>query len=101
MVAPVRKEMRSRHIAVTGYTRYRTVLWYCYTMNGQFDDAPEDQTTQQIDSRQGPAYIDDATLEWSDPEDGSGDDEVYEEDYTDDRVEDEDWEVAERGSFSC
>ena len=59
---------------------------------GQFDDALEDD--EQYDPRQGGYYIDDVQLlEWSEPsEDDDGD-------YAsgDDRVEDQDWEIAERG----
>ncbi|VDC04442.1 unnamed protein product [Peniophora sp. CBMAI 1063] len=80
---------------------------------GQFDDAPEDvQTAAPVpqsattapDSRGGHTYIDDDTpldpkinLDWSEDEEVS-EDEDDEEEYEDGlaRVEDEDWEIAER-----
>lgn len=58
---------------------------------GQFDDASED--TEHHNPRQGGHYIDDdQLLEWSEPSEDelSGDDFGH-------RVEDEDWEIAERG----
>ncbi|TDL23323.1 RIO1-domain-containing protein [Rickenella mellea] len=64
-------------------------------MNGQFDDAPEDHNSG-IYPRQGSAFVDEAILEWSEPEDGESAEEDFEENYIDDRVEDEDWEIAER-----
>ncbi|TFK52439.1 RIO1-domain-containing protein [Heliocybe sulcata] len=74
---------------------------------GQFDDAPEDSSvaipvSEQPNPAENAARIDDALLEWSEDEeqDGEGEDEddfePDEEDYGDQRVEDEDWEVAER-----
>jgi RIO kinase 1 len=71
---------------------------------GQFEDAPED-------IRGGVAYIDtvddndlgkhDPNLEWSSSEGEDDDDNAYEEDFYDEgRVEDEDWEIAERGAPS-
>ncbi|KAH0832114.1 RIO1-domain-containing protein [Lanmaoa asiatica] len=65
---------------------------------GQFDDALED--AEQHDPRQGGHYIDDdQLLEWSEPsEDEDADiDQLSGDDFEDDRVEDEDWEIAERG----
>ena len=76
--------------------------------DGQFDDAVEDVTTTPIQpgspTQRPPArYIDEEhLLEWSDPEDSDEDEleEVFrEDDYEDNRVEDEDWEIAERGEF--
>ncbi|KAF9013258.1 RIO1 family-domain-containing protein [Cyathus striatus] len=64
--------------------------------DGQFDDAP-DAPTQQIQNRDGQFYID-----TYDPVNEHDEDEGYDEldeDYDDNRVEDEDWEVAERGTF--
>ena len=70
--------------------------------SGQFDDAPED-------IRGSVAYIDTAepdisslqevNLEWPSSEEDEDEDDVYEdEEYFDEgRVEDEDWEIAERG----
>lgn len=64
---------------------------------GQFDDALED--AEQRDPRQGGHYIDDdQLLEWSEPSDGE--DQLSGDDFEDDRVEDEDWEIAERGESS-
>lgn len=62
------------------------------TQDGQFDDALE-----VPDPRAGFFYID--SLEASDDisEDEVYDDEDIDEIYQDDRVEDEDWEIAERG----
>lgn len=67
---------------------------------GQFDDAPELQQNEQTLNREGGAYID--TYDFEDDEDlDEDDDEDFEEDlddtYNDNRVEDEDWEIAERG----
>lgn len=69
-------------------------------VHGQFDDALEN--VEQHDPRQGGRYIDDhQLLEWSEPsddEDGGDDiDQLSGDDFEDDRVEDEDWEIAERG----
>lgn len=76
---------------------------------GQFDDAPEDvaipQTPATIataaDPRGDASYIDDSPrlLEWSEPEtEDEDEDEFMEEDFEDNRVEDEDWDVTERGA---
>lgn len=90
--------------------------------DGQFDDAPDDSkkfgniTTSNgivmsenisapvavIDSRQGGSYIDDEQklLEWSDADyESDEDEEALEEDVYDDRIEDEDWDIAERGTY--
>lgn len=88
--------------------------------DGQFDDAPEDAQTVQsgepiaqpaaapVDPRGGHTYIDEDTtvdpninLDWSEDEEVS-EDEEYEEEYEDGiaRVEDEDWEIAERGMYA-
>lgn len=67
---------------------------------GQFDDALED--VEQHDPRQGGHYIDDdQLLEWSEPSEDEGEDidQLSADDFEDDRVEDEDWEIAERGEF--
>ena len=66
---------------------------------GQFHDAPDDMHPENI--RQGYNYIDGTPLEQM--EDSSeGDSDVYSEfEESDDdltRVEDEDWEIAERGT---
>jgi len=66
---------------------------------GQFDDAPDDMHPEGV--RQGHSYMDETLLEQI--EDSSeGDSDVYSEseDSDDDltRVEDEDWEIAERGT---
>lgn len=89
---------------------------------GQFDDAPDDsgksvnaavtnglvpsESTSTpvavVDSRQGGSYIDDEEklLEWSDVDyEGEDDEEALEEDIYDDRIEDEDWDIAERGMY--
>jgi hypothetical protein len=64
---------------------------------GEFDDAPIASHTE--DNRGGDNYIDD-TPEQS--EDISEDDDDFDSDEPDDltRVEDEDWEIAERGTCS-
>ena len=84
--------------------------------DGQFDDAPEDALTVPaqpvtqpaivpVDPRGGHTYIDDDApqeagidLDWSD-EDDISEDEDDEDEFEDGmaRVEDEDWEIAERG----
>jgi hypothetical protein len=64
--------------------------------DGQFDDAPMDSHPER--SLRQYNYIDDTPLEQS--EDSSeGDDDIHSEDLDDSfaRVEDEDWEIAERG----
>lgn len=72
---------------------------------GQFDDAPED-----YDPRGNVAYIDtvqdhgeDQVVDLppsSDEEDDDGDSLLDEDEfYNDTRVEDEDWEIAERGEY--
>ncbi|KAF8442832.1 RIO1 family-domain-containing protein [Boletus edulis BED1] len=60
---------------------------------GQFDDALED--AEHRDPRQdGHKINDDQLLEWS--ESSEDEDQVSGDDFEDDRVEDEDWEIAER-----
>ena len=87
--------------------------------DGQFDDAPEDvQTslsatpalqpmTASADPRGGHSYIDDdapvdpnINLDWSEDEELS-EDETDEDEFENSfaRVEDEDWEIAERGKY--
>lgn len=61
--------------------------------DGQFDDAPE-----VIDPRAGFSYID-SSEESDDLLEEEEEGEEIEETYEDDRVEDEDWENAERGLF--
>ena len=64
------------------------------TIPGQFDDAPEASATEFPDQ----VYCEKAPLQWSDSESESEDDvsdEVYD---NSDRVEDEDWEIAEQGT---
>lgn len=78
---------------------------------GQFDDAPEDGSVPpSADPRQGHNFIDDeALLAWSSQssDEESEPDEFEEEQDTLEaeafqtlRAEDEDWEIAERGTFS-
>ena len=69
-------------------------------VHGQFDDAVQDA------GRQGNAYIDtydpaQDALTWSDtPEDESADEDGFNVDIYDETcVDDEDWEIAERGAF--
>ncbi|KAN0087634.1 RIO1 family domain containing protein [Tylopilus felleus] len=62
---------------------------------GQFDDALED--AEQHDPRQGGHFIDDDRfLEWSSEDEDDDIDQLSGDDFEDDRVEDEDWEIAER-----
>ena len=78
--------------------------------DGQFEDAPEDSAQSntvlpviiRVDPRANGTFIDDPELlEWSEPEDDGfvdeDEDELYEEDFEDNRVDDEDWDVTERG----
>lgn len=72
---------------------------------GQFDDAPEGQQDEQTLHREGSAYID--TFDLSGDEDSEGepdgdsDDDDMDGTYDDEnRVEDEDWEIAERGTYA-
>ena len=66
---------------------------------GQFDDAPIDKHSEEF--RQQYNYIDDSPPEHSD-DISEGDDDFDSEELGDDfaRVEDEDWEIAERGECS-
>jgi RIO kinase 1 len=68
--------------------------------DGQFDDAPEDAVAV-VDIRQAGHQLiddhDDPLLRWSEEEESEAEDELNEEDFDDNRVEDEDWEMAERG----
>lgn len=68
-------------------------------LEGQFDDAPIDKIPE--DFRQQYNYIDDTSPELSD-DISEGNDDFDSEELDDDlaRVEDEDWEVAERGGCS-
>lgn len=66
---------------------------------GQFDDAQELPTTLSVDPRAGHPYIDTAGYDSDDlplPEESDYEDEIDEE-YDENRVEDEDWEVVEGG----
>lgn len=66
---------------------------------GQFDDAQEIPTIGNADPRAGHPYIDTANYDSDDlplPEESDYEDEVDEE-YDENRVEDEDWEVVEGG----
>ncbi|KAI0320527.1 RIO1 family-domain-containing protein [Amylostereum chailletii] len=71
--------------------------------DGQFDDAPDDLINAPptlTNPRAGLTFIDEARLEWSDHEETSEEEDESldpeEEEYLYNRVEDEDWEVAER-----
>lgn len=67
---------------------------------GQFDDAPGDVTDgATADPREGHQFIDQAILAWSEPSEEDDFDEE-EDEYDNIRVEDEDWEIAERGPFT-
>lgn len=75
--------------------------------DGQFDDAPEElaglpssQQHVQSNVRDGHSYVDEAVLEWSDesPEEEDTEDEEGSDEFN--RVEDEDWEIAEKGAFA-
>lgn len=61
--------------------------------DGQFDDA-----TEVTGPRAGYSYID-SSDESSDSPEAEISEEDIDETYEDDRVEDEDWEIAERGLF--
>ncbi|KAG5648409.1 hypothetical protein DXG03_004983 [Asterophora parasitica] len=66
---------------------------------GQFDDAEETTTAQHIDPRAEHSYIDTTNYDSDDfalPEESDYDEDEIDEEYNDNRVEDEDWEVAER-----
>ncbi|TFK40806.1 RIO1 family-domain-containing protein [Crucibulum laeve] len=70
---------------------------------GQFDDATGAAPIQQVETREGQAYIDtydpnndQDDLEWPDTPDEDEDYDEIDDNYDDNRVEDEDWEVAER-----
>ncbi|KAI0057816.1 RIO1-domain-containing protein [Artomyces pyxidatus] len=68
--------------------------------DGQFDDAPEDAGVAATQEARDPrdAYIDQAVLEWSSSSSNEDEDDLDPEEIDDlyNRVEDEDWEVAER-----
>jgi len=65
----------------------------------QLVDVSEVQMSEFQSNREGTAYID--TYNFNDDEESDDDvdeeDDLYDEYYDDNRVEDEDWEVAERG----
>lgn len=67
---------------------------------GQFDDAPAQRQHEQSIHREAGAYIDtydfDEDEESQNEEDEDYDDEI-DDGYDDNRIEDEDWEIAERG----
>jgi len=66
--------------------------------DGQFDNVQDNLTDPPaVDPRQGGHFVDDENLlEWS--EDSESDDkDSIDEGYDDNRVEDEDWEIAEGG----
>ncbi len=65
-------------------------------LEGQFDDAPIDKLPE--DFRQQYNYIDDSSPEHSDDISEGDDDSEELDDFA--RVEDEDWEIAERGGCS-
>lgn len=75
---------------------------------GQFNNALETKALEQAlvrDPREGKAFIDDPLLQWSDEEDdddleSSPDEDSEDTEYEDSRladVDDEDWEIAEKG----
>jgi len=69
-------------------------------VKGQFDDALE-EVRRKEDPRQGGHYVDDAS-QWSMPSDDEDEDiDGLSDDFEDNRVEDEDWEIAERGKYHC
>jgi hypothetical protein len=69
----------------------------------QFDDAKETPSdTPPVDPREGGHFVDDETLlEWSEEsaadDNDDDDDDMIDQGYDDNRVEDEDWEIAEGG----
>jgi RIO kinase 1 len=69
-------------------------------VSGQFDDAPECGLAQ-TNGHQGREYADTTedheALAWSDDDEGDTDEDESDESYDEDRVEDEDWEITERG----
>lgn len=66
--------------------------------HGQFDDAPEQHHIENSVNRGAGAYIDTHEFdEDEDVEDEDSDSDEIDETWEEDRVEDEDWEVAERG----
>jgi hypothetical protein len=69
-------------------------------LEGQFDDAPIDKLPEDL--RQQYNYIDDTPPEHHSDDLSEGDDDSDSEELHDDfaRVEDEDWEIAERGGCS-
>lgn len=74
---------------------------------GQFDDAPEQPQVTQL-TREGNTYIDtyvpandETTLHWTSEDEDEDYEDGSEDDYSDNRVDDEDWENAERGTQLC
>lgn len=69
--------------------------------DGQFDDAPDATPAPlttippQFNPREGSNFIDEGILEWSEHEETE--DSGAEDDWEENRVEDEDWEISERG----
>jgi RIO kinase 1 len=69
------------------------------TADGPFEDVPENANhATPADLRQSGHFIDDETgLQWTEESTGEEDEDDIDEEYDDNRIEDEDWEVAEGG----
>ena len=67
-------------------------------VEGQLDNAVEEVRAGD-NSRQGGHYVDDDGQWSSDDDDEDIDFELSGDDFENDRVEDEDWEIAERGMY--
>jgi len=65
---------------------------------GQFDDAPDSATAPHTHFRGDYPYIDSLTHDSDDSEDSDYDEDSLDDEYDTNRVEDEDWEIAERGT---
>ena len=66
--------------------------------NGPFDDV--NPSVVPADRRQGGHFVDDETmLEWSEGSASGDEDDDIDDEYDNDRVEDEDWEIAEGGTL--
>lgn len=68
---------------------------------GQFDDAPDSAATPHDDFRGEHPYIDTSSYDSDDlplPEDSDDGEDSLDDEYDTNRVEDEDWEIAERGA---
>ena len=100
--------MLQHHVSLTISGKYLKILWHNVLMatttpiDGQFEDAPEGLQGLRTSHAYIDTYdpkIDNDPLDWSDSSTEEYKSEEIDETYDDNRVEDEDWENAERGNY--